>query len=52
MKSEVETDTHWNQKIVQRAQNIDGTLEQNEDSTPINLSSDIANVSGEQAKKR
>jgi hypothetical protein len=51
LKSEVETDAHGNQKIVQRARNIDGTLEQNEDSTPINLSSDTANVSEEQAKK-
>lgn len=51
LKSEVETDNHGNQKIVQRARNIDGTLEQNEDSTPVNLSSDTANVSEEQAKK-
>ncbi|MFV8343122.1 hypothetical protein [Flavobacterium sp. XS2P39] len=51
LKSEVETDSHGNQKIVQRARNIDGTLEQNEDSTPKNLSSDTANVSEEQAKK-
>ena len=51
LKSEVETDSHGNQKIVQRARNIEGTLEQNEDTTPVNLSSDIANVSEEQAKK-
>jgi hypothetical protein len=51
LKSEVETDSHGNQKIVKRARNIDGTLEQNEDSTPKNLSSDTANVSEEQAKK-
>ncbi|MFV8347482.1 hypothetical protein [Flavobacterium sp. ZB4P13] len=51
LKAEVETDAHGNQKIVQRARNIDGTLKQNEDSTPKNLSSDTANVSEEQAKK-
>jgi hypothetical protein len=51
LKSEVEIDSHGNQKIVQRARNIEGTLEQNEDTTPVNLSSDIANVSEEQAKK-
>ncbi len=51
LKSEVETDNHGDQKIVQRARNIDGTLEQNEDNTPKNLSSDTANVSEEQAKK-
>ena len=51
LKSEVETDSHGNQKIVQRARNIDGNLEQNEDTTPKNLSSDTANISEEQAKK-
>lgn len=51
LKSEVETDANGNQKIVQRARNIEGTLEQNEDTTPINLSSDIANVSEKEAQK-
>ncbi|TDD75250.1 hypothetical protein [Flavobacterium caseinilyticum] len=51
LKSEVETDTHGNKKIVQRARNIEGNLEQNEDTTPVNLSSDTANVSEELAKK-
>ncbi|MFV8392547.1 hypothetical protein [Flavobacterium sp. LB2P6] len=51
LKSEVETDNHGNQKIVKRARNIDGTLEQNENNCPENLSSDAANVPEELAKK-
>jgi hypothetical protein len=51
LKSEVETNDHGDQKIVKRARNIDGTLKQNEDFLPKNLSTDTANVSEEQAKK-
>jgi hypothetical protein len=51
LKSEVETDNQGNQKIVQRARNIDGTLEQNDATTSENLKSDVEQVPEEQAKK-
>ncbi|MFV8370143.1 hypothetical protein [Flavobacterium sp. LB2R40] len=51
LKSEIETDSDGNQKIVKRARNIDGTLEQNEGSIAEKLSSETAKIPEEQAKK-
>ncbi|TDE07763.1 hypothetical protein [Flavobacterium sandaracinum] len=51
LKKEVETDNHGNQKIVERARDIDGTVAQNDADTSDNLKSDVEQVPEEQAKK-
>jgi hypothetical protein len=51
LKAEVETDTHGQQKIVQRARNVDATSDQNDAVSNANPSSDSGIVSEEQAKK-
>lgn len=51
LKAEVETDAQGNQKIVQRARNVDGIPDQNDAGSNENPSSDAGIVSEEQAKK-
>lgn len=51
LKAEVETDTEGNQKIVQRARNVDAIPEQNNESNNENPSSSIEIVSEKQTQR-
>lgn len=51
LKAEVETDTDGNQKIVQRARNVDAIPEQNDGSNTENPSSSIEIVSEKQTQR-
>jgi len=51
LKTEVETDTEGNQKIVQRARNVDAIPEQNESNNTENPSSSIEIVSEKQTQR-
>lgn len=51
LKAEVETDANGDQKIVQRARNVEGTTEQNVDISNENPSSSIEIVSEKQTQR-
>jgi len=51
LKTEVETDTNGNQKIVQRARNVDAIPEQNDANNDENPSSSIEIVSEKQSQR-